>query len=323
MTVSVLAIGDPTVDIILGPISQFPGWGEESEVANLETRLGGNLGNFAVAARLLGLDVVCAGPIGDDDNGIRVLKDLEAIGCSTHYVRSVVGGATCVSIGFVRHDGERLFVTHTGVLHRLGDFVRRLEPPVTDVAFFTGWCQPPRVDGPTLVGCFAALSARETRIVIDLNWSTESWNRKAELLEALQHVDFVLLNKDELAAIAGYDDLDSGLASLTAVLGNRPAVIVKRGAEGAASKRGDGPIVRARAPSVSPASAVGAGDSFNAAFIAAMFERQLGLSEAVDYACTFASGMVKKGRPNSAVGETMNRSMTKSNWQELRERAER
>ena len=91
MTVSILAIGDLTVDIILGPLSDLPAWGEEGEVASLEARLGGNLGNFAVAARLLGLNVLCAGPIGDDDYGTRVLRDLEAIGCITKLVRSVAG----------------------------------------------------------------------------------------------------------------------------------------------------------------------------------------------------------------------------------------
>ena len=301
MSVSTLAVGDLTVDIILGPMADVPGWGEESEVATVDFRLGGNLGNFAVAARMLGLDVFCAGPIGDDDNGVRVRRELSAIGCKTELVHTVLGGKTCVSIGFVRDDGERLFVTYPGVLKTLTDFIREVRPPLTDVAFFSGWCQPPRVDGSTLIRGFAALSEQETRIVFDLSWSTETWNRKTELLETLRHVDFVLLNKDELSAIVGVPGVQDGLGILTAALGDRPAVIVKRGPDGAASKRGSGPIMHANAPLVNATSAVGAGDSFNAAFIAGTFEQRLDLAEATAYACGFASRMMEMGRPKSLL----------------------
>jgi sugar/nucleoside kinase (ribokinase family) len=299
MSISVLGVGDLTIDIILGPMADMPRWGSESEVATADFRLGGNLGNFAVAARVLGLDVLCAGPIGDDDNGLRVRRDLATIGCRTELIRTVPGGKTCVSIGFVRDDGERLFVTYTGVLKTLADFVRETRPPRTDVAFFSGWCQPPRVDAPTLRRCFARLSDQKTPIVVDLSWSTETWDRKGELLEMLRHADFVLLNKDELAAIVDLPTVERGLAALAEALGERPAVIVKRGPDGAASKRGSGRILHAKAPPVTAASAVGAGDSFNAAFVAGTFERHLDLEGATAYACTFASSMMQTGRPKS------------------------
>ena len=301
MSVSTLAVGDLTVDVVLGPMADVPAWGTESEVETVEMRLGGNLGNFAVAARVLGLEVLCAGPIGDDDNGLYVCRELEKIGCGTELVRTVPGGKTCVSIGLVRNDGERLFVTYAGVLNTLNDFIRGVRPPVTDVAFFSGWCQPPRVDRPTLTDCFAALAKQDTRIVCDLSWSAESWERTPDLIEMLRHVDFVLLNKDELRAIVGLRPVEEGLATLVAALGDRPTVIVKRGPEGATARRGSGPITHASAPVVGAASAVGAGDNFNAGFIAGIFQQHLDLAAATAYACAFASRMMETGRPSSII----------------------
>jgi sugar/nucleoside kinase (ribokinase family) len=196
----------------------------------------------------------------------------------------------------VRTDGERLFVTYPGVLQKLVDFMEHVEPPATDVAFFSGWCQPPRVDGPALVEFFGKLREQKTSIVTDLSWSDESWNRRQELLDVLRHVDFALLNAEELAAIVGDQDVERGLGILTEYLGDKPTVIVKCGAKGALAKNLRHTVTRVNAPAVGKVSTVGAGDNFNAAFIAAKWDRQLDLAGATDYACTFASEMMKTGR---------------------------
>jgi sugar/nucleoside kinase (ribokinase family) len=301
MATKVLVIGDLVVDIILGRVARLPAWGKETEVDSCESRLGGNAGNFALAARSIGLDVHCAGPIGDDDNGDRVERELRALGCNTQLVRRMPG-STCISVGLVRDDGERLFVTYPGVLNQLAEFIRQMEPPAIDVAFLSGWCQPPRIAGSALAEFCAGLSGRKIGVVMDLSWTAESWNHRPELIGVLRQADFVLLNRDELGAIVGHRDLDKGIASLAAELGKRPAVIVKLGPDGAAGKHGGGAIVRARAPAVGSASSVGAGDSFNAAFVAASFHRQLGLARAIEHACEFASETMRKGRPPTDVG---------------------
>ncbi len=124
MTISILALGDFALDVVLGPISDFPAWGKESEAANGVMRFGGNLGNFIVAARALGLQLQVAGLVGDDENGDRLKRDLAALGCNTDLVRTVAGGATCISVGFYHETGERLFVTYPGVLNDLEGFIR-------------------------------------------------------------------------------------------------------------------------------------------------------------------------------------------------------
>ena len=84
------------------------------------------------------------------------------------------------------------------------------------------------------------------------------------LHEILPLVDVLLPNERELLRIAGKSDFDDALATLSAKV---PLVVVKRGAKGAAVQQG---AARLDIPPamVTPVDMIGAGDSFNAGFLA-------------------------------------------------------
>jgi len=296
MTISILALGDLALDVILGPISDFPAWGNESEAATGVVRLGGNLGNFAVAARALDLHLRVAGLVGDDENGSRLKRDLAALGCSTDFVRTVAGGATCISVGFYHDKGERLFVTYPGVLKDLEIFIRGAQFRPTEVAFLTGWCQPPRVSAAVLMAFCDTLAELSASVVMDLSWSDASWACGEDVIAVLRHVDYVLMNCDELAALSGEANVDTALAALGERLGTRPTIVVKLGPDGAVARLPSGDVVRASAPPAGNASTVGAGDAFNAGFISARFVDGLDIEAALAKACVVASAMIRGGR---------------------------
>jgi sugar/nucleoside kinase (ribokinase family) len=100
-------------------------------------------------------------------------------------------------------------------------------------------------------------------VSIDPNWDPrEEWD--GGLLEALSSADLLFVNGEEVRRIAGEDEVEAAARKLA----ERGAkVVVKLGAEGALAVRDD-EIVRASAPQVEVADTVGAGDSFDAGFLA-------------------------------------------------------
>jgi sugar/nucleoside kinase (ribokinase family) len=296
MSVKILAIGDLTVDLILGPLERAPVWGQEVEVASIETRLGGNIGNFAVAGKLLGLDLVCVGPIGADRDGEWIKTEIGSLGYSVAYIQAIQGGTTSQTIALVRADGERTFITYPGVLATLSSLIQEAALPPAEVAIFSGWCQPPRVAVSILVDRFRALRAAGTSVVMDLCWLAESWSQAETLVEVLKAVDIVLMNQDELTALTGIEDPNDALSELSRILGGRSTIVVKRGAAGAIGCMSAGAITAAEAPAITVRGAVGAGDCFNAALIDAMFNQRAGFVEALRFATSFASQELSTGR---------------------------
>ena len=95
--------------------------------------------------------------------------------------------------------------------------------------------------------------------------------------EVIAASDFILLNSDELAALTGTKDVQSGVASLRA--GTKATIVTKRGAKGARLDTVTSTSERS-APTVEAIDSTGAGDAFAAALITALL-RSMDLDEAL------------------------------------------
>ena len=151
---------------------------------------------------------------------------------------------------------------------------------------------------PHLAGALAGLfrTAREHGATTSLDTNDDPSGRwDPLLLRALLEVTDVLLpNAAEARAIAGSlrgvtgQDAPADLAEVSRELTRRgPLVVIKDGADGALADDGTGPI-RTPADRIEPVDTVGAGDSFDAGFIAAML-RGLGLPRALAFATACGS----------------------------------
>jgi ribokinase len=132
-----------------------------------------------------------------------------------------------------------------------------------------------RPDAPGLLA-----AAREARLTtsLDPNWDpAERWDDG--LRESLPWLDLVFPNEAELTRIVGTDDPETAAVALArsgrlgvAGPGSGPMVVVKRGAEGAFAATADGVVARVGAYPVTALDTTGAGDAFDAGFLASWLD---------------------------------------------------
>lgn len=304
MKTKILAIGDFTVDQILGRFSNLPAWGKETEFSSTEYRLGGNSGNFAVAGSAMGLSVECMGPIGQDENGAWIREELTGLGLTHDGLRPYSDKPTCQTTALIRDDGERLFLTNPGVMDHVGSFLAEQKFPKADAAIFSGWCQPPRVSPGVLLECFERLRQQNTTIIFDLNWSDASWIAREQVISTLKWVDVAFMNDAEAEALTGESDPFAACRAIGKWDPCPRVIIVKCGADGAVLKSSDQEPVRIEGIRIeSMPNSVGAGDIFNAAFAHDYIAEGRTPELAAKFACEFAAFFLSRPRLNGMAIE--------------------
>ncbi len=91
------------------------------------------------------------------------------------------------------------------------------------------------------------------------------------LVSALSAIDMFLPNAEEARRIAREPDLETAARALRGD-GPRPVVAVKRGADGAVAIDADGAMVDVPGQPADPVDSTGAGDAFDAGFLAAWLD---------------------------------------------------
>lgn len=247
-----LVVGDVNADLVLHGGDLVPAFGQREQlVDHAQLVLGGSGAIVAAGAARLGLRVAMAGCVGDDALGRAMLDALAGVDVS-----AVRTGAepTGVSVGLSR-PGDRAMLTALGALAELSaeDVPDALLATARHVHVASPFLQP-GLDVAAIAGRAAGTTS------LDPGWDPhERWELEWE------GFDVLLPNAQEAERLAGEDDVGAAARSLAA---RGPLVVVKLGAEGALAA-GDGGLVRVPAPQVDPVDATGAGDSFDAGFLAA------------------------------------------------------
>lgn len=263
MTRPILVLGNVNVDLVLGPVDGWPAIGTEIEVERAEMRAGGSAGNAALALTGLGEPHLLVASAGDDPNGIWLRGAFDAACCD--WIDDP--GMTTTTVGIVHKGGDRAFFTTPGHLQRAtpGALLRRISaaPRPGAVAILAGNLLMPAVRDAT-AGLLAELRARGWATAIDPGWPPQGWTPalRGMFAEWLKSSDHVLLNEEEVGALCGDAD------ALAAALPRGATLVVKRGPAGAIAIR-EGARRAVPAPSVEVVDTVGAGDCFNAGYLAA------------------------------------------------------
>ncbi|MEW1720070.1 carbohydrate kinase family protein [Streptomyces sp. NPDC093109] len=281
-TFDLLVIGDANPDIVLGPLDgQLPFGQREQLVDTGLLTLGGSAAIMACGAARLGLKVALAGRIGDDEAGRFVHAALRDRGVDTTALRLDPALPTPLTVMITRADGDRTILTSPGTLAATG-------PDDVPEALLTGarhvhaasFFLLPRLAAalPGLLGTARAAGATTS---LDTNDDPAGRWSAAGIGAVLPVVDHLLPNAREARALARSLAADPGagtsLAEAAALLAARgPLVVVKDGADGALLHDGRAPLRTPGIP-VTPLDSVGAGDSFDAGFVAATLR---GLSRA-------------------------------------------
>jgi hypothetical protein len=264
-------IGNVNVDLILGPAAPWPKAGTEIIVDHDELRVGGQAGNSALAWQALGVDFQIAANVGNDQFGRWLAETF-----GTHSAAWPVSTEnTTLSVGITHPDGERTFFTTRGHLPRFS---------LADVLAV--------LDGEKLRGGYALLTAgfltddlardyealfdwadeHQITVALDTGWPLDGWTAAncAATRQWLSRCGIALFNEIETTTLAGIVDPVEAARDLRSHMPEGAIFVVKRGPEGAVAIAADGGLVSAPAPEVKVIDTIGAGDVFNAAFLAAL-----------------------------------------------------
>ncbi|MFF5563169.1 carbohydrate kinase family protein [Streptomyces sp. NPDC012623] len=286
-TFDLLVIGDANPDIVLGPLDAPLAFGQREQLVDTGVlTLGGSAAIMACGAARLGLKVAFAGRVGDDESGRFVRTALNARGVDTGALRVDPGLPTPLTVVVTRADGDRTILTSPGTLSATGpaDVPDELLTGSRHVHAASYFLLPKLAAAlPDLLGRARAHSATTS---LDTNDDPSGEWAPGTLDATLAVTDFLLPNAQEALALATTADAGHAPASLADAarrLASRgPLVVVKDGAEGALAHDG-GTLTRTPGIAARPLDTVGAGDSFDAGFVAAVL-RGLPTAEAIELA---------------------------------------
>lgn len=265
----VCVIGNANPDIVLGPLAEWPEPGTETFLERCDMRPGGSAANTALVLARLGARAGLVSATGSDGMGrwlaAHFTGQLDRVARLDH--------ATGLSVGVLHPGAERSFLSFDGhlgaldlplVLDALEDW-----PLQGALAMVSGGFALPAL-APDMPALMTRLALAEAEIAIDPGWPDGGWTAesRAAFHRSACRARHVLLNDKELRGLTGIHDLEEAARNLLAELPPDAWVIAKRGARGALAFGPGGASEAATAPATSPFDTVGAGDAFNAGYLA-------------------------------------------------------
>ncbi|MFD5224013.1 carbohydrate kinase family protein [Microbacterium sp. NPDC058342] len=269
---AVLVVGDANADLVLrGDV--VPRFGQAEQLLDAaDLVLGGSASIVACGTAHLGVPTSLLSRVGDDAFGAVVLDALRRRGVDTSEVRVRSDVGTGLSV-ILSAPEDRSILTALGTIPLLTgeDVIDRLEhwPGSVGILHVAGFFLQ-----PALVAQLPAILERARSLgwttSLDTNWDpADEWSG---VEPALEHLDLLMPNRSELRAIAravGADGTtDEELARSLSRRG--PRVIVKDGARGGWSVRGEEDVERGPGLTIDVVDTTGAGDSFDAGYLAAL-----------------------------------------------------
>ncbi len=284
----VLAELNPDVLVAAGDIEVRFGQVEQL-VDKAAITLGSSGAITAAAAAAQGLRVAVCAVVGDDHVGSWTTDLLAAQGVDVSCVVRHASTPTGISVVITRPDGDRAILTFGGTMTELSaadiphDRLRAARHVHASSFFLQRGLQA------DLPGLFGAARAAGATTSLDTGWAPDGeW---ASAKPVLDHVDYLLPNVAECANLAAavgwrhdghldgrydgrHDDKkiqEVARSAAEALRRHGPAVAVKLGAAGGLLVGPEG-VTRVHGRPVAPVDTTGAGDCFNAGFIAGLLD---------------------------------------------------
>jgi ribokinase len=293
----IITFGDLCVDLIMTGGDIVPRFGQAEQLVDAyDLEMGGSCSIFACQAAKLGLRVGILGCVGDDSFGQLILRRLEECGVDTGYIRVDPALKTGLGIALCKDD-DRAILTYPGSLSALtlADVTDEFLASARHLhygSFFLHTGLKPHA--PAIVQRARSFGLS---ISLDTNWDPdESWNSTLEAILPL--VDIVLPNDQEARYITRRDSVSAAAVEFQAR--GVELVAVKRGAGGADVFAAEGHYAQSVAPADPGGDGIGAGDSFDAGFLAGWL-KGLGLERSLAIACLCGRGVA--GRIGGLEGQ--------------------
>jgi sugar/nucleoside kinase (ribokinase family) len=257
-------VGDCNPDLVLRGGDVEPAFGQiERVVENGELTIGGSGAIASCGAVRLGLRTGLVSIVGADPLGRFMLEALGERGVDVSGVVVRPDARTGISVVLVR-GLDRAILTALGTISELtADLVDRQLLHAARHAHFSSYFLHHALR-PGLLGLLQEARSAGASTSIDPNWDpSEEWD--GGLLDLLEETTILFVNAEEAKRIARTADVEDAARTLSR--DGNVLVVVKLGAEGALAADG-GQVIRSAAATVEEVDSVGAGDSFDAGFLA-------------------------------------------------------
>jgi len=258
-----ISLGDAAVDLVAS-VPERPRSGGDSEISVLERHPGGSAANFAVAMARLGTSSGLISKVGYDEAGEFLCNDLKREDVDVSYLKQE-DGTTGTIIVIVDRRGQRTMLSFRGVNVRLlPEEIPREYIADSKLLHVSGYSL---IHAPQRDAALTAMRyAKEANVRISLDPSplVHLAARKV-LAETLGLVDVLLPNEAEAKYLsrkknirnAGRSLLEKGASTVAMKLGPKGCLVMNEHDE-----------LRVPAFNVETIDTTGAGDAYNAAFLA-------------------------------------------------------
>jgi sugar/nucleoside kinase (ribokinase family) len=258
----VVSVGDLVLDIILPvklPVT------EHQDVPSRRVEPGG-AGNFMIAARHMGLDVSAVGAVGADVFGAQILDILRQEGVDTTDVVAMPGSTTTLVVALAdQHSGEHVFIGHYGEGPEV-PYPPHVDELMSSAAalFVQGYTMAEKRVVPMALRAVERAAAVKVPIYLDVGpFMAQVPSERIRWI--VERADVILMTEDEVPLVS--EGLSGEAAYKQLLAAGAQTMVIKRGAAGCllvtANLREDIPGFAAKVVDT-----VGAGDCFDAAFIA-------------------------------------------------------
>jgi len=256
--------GEINMDLILYGLPEVLPMERELLASGFGMTLGSSSAIVAHNLAALGVSVGFVTRIGDDPLGVLALERLAERGVDLSCVKRVSGGTSTGVTILLTHEGKRHILTYPGTMFEMSAADIDLPYLASARHFHLSSLYLHKALQPDLPQICKQLKAEGLSLSLDTNDDPEDrWT--GVLDELLGIVDIFLPNEDEACRITGKPDAETAIEALAKRV---PLVAVKCGKRGSLVEQA-GRRWLVPAQSVNPLDTVGAGDSFDAGFLAA------------------------------------------------------
>ncbi|MEV5831760.1 carbohydrate kinase family protein [Spirillospora sp. NPDC052242] len=263
---TVVTLGAHILDVLARPVEGIPAGQDTVVVEEIRATAAGAAAGTAVALARLGNEVVSVGAIGDDDLGDLLVAIMNRNGVDVTGLVRRTADQTSASVLPIRGDGGRpsfhvpganLTLTPAAVERGLLVAADAVHLGGPDVTF--------GLNDPAFFAMLEAARANGTIVTMDLLSNLPDLLKGAAAF--LPHVDHVLPNQEQAAAMTGETDPEKAALALRA---EGPAsVIVTLGGDGSLLATADG-VTHLPALPVDVVDTTGCGDAYCAGFVTAL-----------------------------------------------------
>lgn len=264
-----LCLGLLCADLVCDPIPALPNEGQLMETERMELSLGGCAANTAFDLARLGVSTGISGCVGEDVLADFIVGTLNAAGVDTAgVVRSAEVATASTAVINVR-DQDRRFVSYAGANTAMtAELIPTGLLESASVVYIGGFLMLDGLESDAMLQRLARAREAGTRILLDVV-QVDDADAMERLQRFLPYTDVFLPNNDEAALLTGFKDpWEQGAAFRAAGAGT---VVITEGDRGA-HLISDQLNLRVGTYDTDYQGGTGAGDAFDAGFIAALLQ---------------------------------------------------